>query len=168
MINKNTESPRRTKNLKYLRISNRAEIIRCLSIQGPISRIELARQLGLTKMAISSIVSEMIDEGLILEQGAHAAGDKSRAVLPVNPSEVSSFSVPEELFNTPPGSAGRDAGGRVRATPSRRTGRRAPPAAGPKPAQAERNSARRSPPPASTTWRSGWRSSNPGSSGIIT
>ena len=99
MIYKNTESPRRAKNLKYLRISNRAEIIRCLSIQGPISRIELASQLGLTKMAISSIVSEMIEEGFILEQGTHASSDKSRSVLPENPSEESSC--------TPSAGAGR-------------------------------------------------------------
>jgi len=99
MIYKNTESPRRAKNLKYLRISNRAEIIRCLSIQGPISRIELASQLGLTKMAISSIVSEMIEEGLILEQGTHASSDKSRAALPENPSE--------ESFCAPSAGAGR-------------------------------------------------------------
>lgn len=87
MIYKNTDSPRKTKNLKYLRISNRAEIIRCLSIQGPISRIELASQLGLTKMAISSIVTEMIDEGLILELRTHAVYSKSRTILPENISE---------------------------------------------------------------------------------
>jgi|GEM_PF-312198 len=117
MIYKNTESPRRAKNLKYLRISNRAEIIRCLSIQGPISRIELASQLGLTKMAISSIVSEMIEEGLVLEQGTHAASDKSRTVLPENPldeptlaenpSEESFLSVTEESSCTPPAGVGR-------------------------------------------------------------
>ena len=115
MIYKNTESPRRTKNLKYLRISNRAEIIRSLSILGPISRIELARQLGLTKMAISSIVSEMIEEGLVLEQGAHAAYDKSLFVLPANASEYSSRSLPEDSAGIPTsqpscppsGSAGR-------------------------------------------------------------
>jgi len=89
MIYKNTESPRRAKNLKYLRISNRAEIIRRLSIQGPISRIELANQLGLTKMAISSIVSEMIEEGLVLEQGTHASSDKYRTAFPENLKEES-------------------------------------------------------------------------------
>ena len=65
MANENSESQRRTKNLKYLRISNRAEIIRCLAIVGPISRIKLSRQLGLSKMAISAIVTEMMEEVLI-------------------------------------------------------------------------------------------------------
>ncbi|MEI8200705.1 MAG: ROK family transcriptional regulator [Eubacteriales bacterium] len=119
MIYKNSESPRRAKNLKYLRISNRAEIIRCLSIQGPISRIELASQLGLTKMAISSIVSEMIEEGLVLEQGTRASGDKSFAILPGKIPEESALSenLPEESVlsekpseessNSPSAGAGR-------------------------------------------------------------
>ena len=87
MSNENPESLRRTKNLKYLRISNRAEIIRSLIVSGPISRVELSRQLGLSKMAISAIVAEMIDEGLVKEQGtscpsrtAGAAGSSSLAV----------------------------------------------------------------------------------------
>jgi len=87
MSNENPESLRRTKNLKYLRISNRAEIIRSLIVSGPISRVELSRQLGLSKMAISAIVAEMIDEGLVKEQGtscpsrtAGAAGGSSLAV----------------------------------------------------------------------------------------
>jgi predicted NBD/HSP70 family sugar kinase len=66
------ESQRKTKNLKYLRISNRAEIIRCLSMQGPTCRVDLARQLGLTKMAISSIIAEMLEEGLVCEQSVHS------------------------------------------------------------------------------------------------
>ncbi len=65
------ESQRKTKNLKYLRISNRGEIIRCLSIQGPTCRVELARQLGLTKMAISSIIAEMLEEDLVSEKSMH-------------------------------------------------------------------------------------------------
>ena len=87
MLKENPESLRRTKNLKYLRISNRAEIIRSLIVSGPISRVELSRQLGLSKMAISAIVAEMIDEGLVKEQGtscpsrtAGAAGGSSLAV----------------------------------------------------------------------------------------
>lgn len=76
MTNENPESQRRTKNLKYLRISNRAEIIRRLSVSGPISRAQLSRQLGLSKMAISAIVAEMIDEGLIKEQGTSCPSRK--------------------------------------------------------------------------------------------
>ena len=84
MTNENADSQRRTKNLKYLRISNRAEIIRCLSIAGPISRIKLSRQLGLSKMAISAIVSEMIEEGLIREQGTALPESKSPKSIPAN------------------------------------------------------------------------------------
>ena len=84
MANENSESQRRTKNLKYLRISNRAEIIRSLAITGPISRIKLSRQLGLSKMAISAIVSEMIEEGLIMEQGTALPESRSPKSIPAN------------------------------------------------------------------------------------
>jgi len=84
MANENSESQRRTKNLKYLRISNRAEIIRCLAIVGPISRIKLSRQLGLSKMAISAIVTEMMEEGLIREQGTALPESRSAKSISAN------------------------------------------------------------------------------------
>ena len=88
MKNENPESLRRTKNLKYLRISNRAEIIRSLSVSGPISRVELSRQLGLSKMAISAIVADMIDEGLVKEQGTYSPSRRSGKPSPTALSAV--------------------------------------------------------------------------------
>ena len=58
---------RKAKNLQYIRTANRAEVFRCLAISGPATRMELAEQLGLSKMAISNIVNELIDEALVYE-----------------------------------------------------------------------------------------------------
>jgi N-acetylglucosamine repressor len=57
------------KNPQYLRDSNRAEILRYLATKGTSSRIELSKQLKLTKMAISTIVSELLEDNLIEECG---------------------------------------------------------------------------------------------------
>lgn len=63
------KSTRKPKNIQYLRNSNRAEIIRRLATKGLISRTALASELQLTKMAISTIVTELIEEGFIEECG---------------------------------------------------------------------------------------------------
>lgn len=59
----------KTKNMQYLRTSNRSAIIKHLVISGSASRVELSNNLGLTKMAISSIVSDLIAEGYVSEKG---------------------------------------------------------------------------------------------------
>lgn len=64
------ESRRKAKNLQYIRVSNRAEIIRYLSIHRDTPRLTLANHLGLTKMAISNIVGEMLLEDLVIEKAA--------------------------------------------------------------------------------------------------
>jgi len=64
------ESRRKAKNLQYIRVSNRAEIIRYLSIQHEATRLTLANHLGLTKMSISNIVGEMLSEDLLIEKAA--------------------------------------------------------------------------------------------------
>lgn len=69
------------KNPQYLRDSNRAEILRYLATKGTSSRIELSKQLKLTKMAISTIVSELLEENLIEECGIinEAPGQQSNS-----------------------------------------------------------------------------------------
>ncbi|MFA9381346.1 MAG: ROK family protein [Acetanaerobacterium sp.] len=65
--NKSTHKP---KNIQYLRHSNRAAIIRQFATKGVASRSELVSELQLTKMAISTIVSELLNENLLQECGA--------------------------------------------------------------------------------------------------
>ena len=57
------------KNPQYLRDANRAEILRYLVTKGTASRIELSKNLKLTKMGISKIVSELQQDHLIEEGG---------------------------------------------------------------------------------------------------
>ena len=64
------ESKRKAKNLQYIRTANRAEVIRFLSMHRESTRLTLARHLGLSKMAISNIVREMLAEGLVTEKAA--------------------------------------------------------------------------------------------------
>lgn len=64
------ESKRKAKNLQYIRMANRAEVIRFLSMQHESTRLTLAVHLGLSKMAISNIVGEMLTEGLVIEKAS--------------------------------------------------------------------------------------------------
>ncbi len=48
---------------------NRSEILRIICCNGPISRIELAKQLHLTRAAMTIICSEMIEQGILYECG---------------------------------------------------------------------------------------------------
>ena len=64
------ESKRKAKNLQYIRMANRAEVIRFLSMQHEATRLTLAGHLGLSKMAISNIVGEMLAEDLLVEKAA--------------------------------------------------------------------------------------------------
>jgi predicted NBD/HSP70 family sugar kinase len=62
-----TARRRKAKNLQYIRKSNRAEIFRSLAAGRPATRLELADQLGLSKMAISNIIKELMEGGLVCE-----------------------------------------------------------------------------------------------------
>jgi len=56
------------------RIINTSRILRGLWVSRRISRIQLARDLGLNKSTISSIVGELIDQGIINELAEGSAG----------------------------------------------------------------------------------------------
>ena len=69
------DKKRKAKNLQYIRTANRSEVIRFLSMQKEATRLELAEHLGLSKMAVSNIVSEMLEEGLVSEIAAKNSHD---------------------------------------------------------------------------------------------
>lgn len=50
-----------------IRRQNRRLILDCLRLAGPLSRAELARQVGLTKSTISSLIGELVAEGCLRE-----------------------------------------------------------------------------------------------------
>ena len=56
------------KNVNALRNSNRASILECIR-RGPISRIAISRQTGLTKPAVTVLTTTMVNEGIICETG---------------------------------------------------------------------------------------------------
>ena len=58
------------KNLKYLRENNTNQILKYLTVNQGSSRIELSKQLGLSKMTITNIISDLLDKGYIVEQKA--------------------------------------------------------------------------------------------------
>lgn len=63
-----SRQPKRTsKNMQYLKNSNRAAVIRALALKKASNRTELASILNLTRMAISNIVNELREECLIQE-----------------------------------------------------------------------------------------------------
>lgn len=55
----------------HVRDFNRAAVLQRLFRQGPLSRADLARQIGLTKVTISALVSALVAEGVLEEGEAH-------------------------------------------------------------------------------------------------
>ena len=60
------------KNLRYLRENNTREVLKHLALNGDSSRIKLSKELGLSKMTITNIVSDLQHNGYICESGALA------------------------------------------------------------------------------------------------
>lgn len=54
---------------RHVRDFNRAAVLQHLFRQGPMSRADLAREIGLTKVTVSALVAELIDEGIIVDIG---------------------------------------------------------------------------------------------------
>lgn len=55
------------KNLKYLRKNNMTEILKFLTINDESSRIELSKELGLSKMTITNIVADLLEKDCLVE-----------------------------------------------------------------------------------------------------
>lgn len=74
-----THQPQRTsKNMQYLKNSNRGAVLRSLALKKASNRTELASQLNLTKMAISNIVNDLIDDNILLEVNPDIGGTNGR------------------------------------------------------------------------------------------
>jgi predicted NBD/HSP70 family sugar kinase len=79
-------------SLRSLRESNRSRVVDTLRDRGKASRAEIARATGLSRSTVSSIVSDLINAGLLSEHGeatsvAHGeAGGRPPVLLSLNPS----------------------------------------------------------------------------------
>jgi glucokinase-like ROK family protein len=79
-------------SLRSLRELNRGRVIDALRDRGTASRAELARATGLSRSTVSSIVSDLIESGMLTEQSeatgvAHGeAGGRPPVLLSLNPS----------------------------------------------------------------------------------
>lgn len=64
---------------------NRGRLIRELRLGAPISRVELAGLTGISKPAVTRTISELIEEGLVVEAGTgKSAGGKPPTMLELN------------------------------------------------------------------------------------
>ncbi len=99
-----SERTRAARNLKYLRTSNRAEVLRLLATEGAATRLALAKRLGLTKMAVGMIASELQKSGLVGEctgaaklqgktggAGKQAASGRPAATLALLPDQITAL-----------------------------------------------------------------------------
>lgn len=69
-------------NSKSNKVYNRNSILKMITLDAPISRIELASRSGLSKMSLTNIISEFKEEGLVEETGVDvSAAGKRKPIL---------------------------------------------------------------------------------------
>ncbi|MEA5054182.1 MAG: sugar kinase, partial [Propionicimonas sp.] len=73
-------------SVRDVRRSNRALLLRRLVLAGETSRSDLGADTGLSPATVTSVVSELIDEGTVQETGfLDSAGGRRRVLLHVEP-----------------------------------------------------------------------------------
>ncbi len=79
--------PDRTqRTVRDLRRGNRSALLRHLYFEGPLSRLELGRDTGLSGGSVSNVMSELIADGLVERAGvADSDGGRPRILLKVAP-----------------------------------------------------------------------------------
>lgn len=65
-LTKGTTSAENHRSIKY---NNRALILKILCTRGPVSRIELSKMTGLSKMAVTNIINELVTKGFMKSPG---------------------------------------------------------------------------------------------------
>ena len=78
-----SEIPRRSLHLADMRAANRDCILAALECSGPLSRVALARRIGLSRTTVGAIVGDLLREGRVREEGTvpAAAPGGRRAIL---------------------------------------------------------------------------------------
>ncbi|MFI9648141.1 ROK family protein [Streptomyces sp. NPDC052040] len=98
---------RNGRTVRDLRRGNRAEVLRRLYFDGPLSRFELGPATGLSSGSISNVVAELVADGLVEEAGSvDSDGGRPRTLLRVAPAsghmigvDVGETRVRVELFD---------------------------------------------------------------------
>ncbi|MGZ4198713.1 MAG: ROK family transcriptional regulator [Thermoleophilia bacterium] len=83
-------SPARTGSLTSLRELNRLRVLETVRERGAVSRADIARQTGLARSTVSSLVSDLNRSGLVVENGngrdaASSRGGRPPVLLTLNP-----------------------------------------------------------------------------------
>lgn len=90
-----------------LRRINRAEILRKVYFDAPISRLEVSRQIGISPATVTNIVNELLEKRILMESGIKPSeGGRPSTFLTVNPEygyfigiEVGETFIQVELFD---------------------------------------------------------------------
>jgi hypothetical protein len=70
---------------EHARGHNRALVLQTLFHQGAMSRADLSRETGLTRVTISDLVAELISDGFVADKGVReASGPGKPAILPTS------------------------------------------------------------------------------------
>lgn len=88
-----------TKNMQFLRTSNRAAIIKALSLGEAANRAELSSRLGLSKMAISGLVNDLISDGFVEDRKYSPFRDSTWYTGDANGRKPSALSIPPRKIN---------------------------------------------------------------------
>ncbi|WP_327035850.1 ROK family transcriptional regulator [Micromonospora ureilytica] len=71
---------------RSVRLRNRSALLSKLFLDGPLTRQDLVRSTGLSQPAVSNVVADMIDEGLVAEAGAaESDGGRPSMLLRIAP-----------------------------------------------------------------------------------
>ncbi|WP_406064636.1 ROK family protein [Micromonospora sp. NBC_00860] len=71
---------------RSVRLRNRSALLTRLFLDGPLTRQDLVRSTGLSQPAVSNVVADMIDEGLVAEAGAaESDGGRPSMLLRIAP-----------------------------------------------------------------------------------
>lgn len=68
-------------NLGHARTFNRRVVLETIRLQGPLSRASIARQTGLSIQTISNIAEELLQAGLLREEGMRQGGGRGAPAL---------------------------------------------------------------------------------------
>jgi predicted NBD/HSP70 family sugar kinase len=72
--------------VRDLRRVNRSAVLRPLFLEGPLNRVVLAQQTGLSSASVTNVIGDLLDEELVVEVGTEESdGGRPRVLLKVNP-----------------------------------------------------------------------------------
>ncbi len=77
------KSPRRTIDLRQV---NYQTLLRTLYFNGPMTRLDLSEQTGLSPATVTNVISQMFEDGILVEKGLEESlGGRPRTILDIHP-----------------------------------------------------------------------------------